>query len=91
MILKPQDIFVLLKLVAIGNSDWSYNRLAVSLHMSPAEVHAAMRRAVSAHLAKRYDDQTVPNILNLKEFMVHGIRYVFVPDRGEMTRGVPTA
>ena len=32
----------------------------------------------------------VANIRNLEEFLVHGLKYVFVPDRGEMTRGVPT-
>ncbi len=31
MLLKPQDIFVLLKLVASGNDDWSYNRLTMDV------------------------------------------------------------
>jgi len=26
---KPQDILVLLKLIAIGNQKWAYNKLAV--------------------------------------------------------------
>lgn len=32
-----------------------------------------------------------PNIRNLSEFLEHGIQYVFVPDRGELNRGMPTA
>jgi len=90
MILRPQDILVLLKLVALGKKEWSYNKLAVDLGMSPAEVHAAVKRALIAQLAVRKDDRVVPNIRNLGEFLVHGLRYVFVPERGEMTRGMPT-
>ncbi len=90
MILKPQDIFVMLKLVAIGNAQWSYNGLAVSLQMSPSEVHAAVKRALGARLAVLYDDRAHPNVRNLKEFLLHGIQYVFIPERGALTRGVPT-
>ena len=90
MTLKPQDVLVLLKLVALGAKEWSYNRLAVDLGMSPAEVHAAIRRALAAQLAVREDDTVLPNTRNLGEFLVHGLRYVFVPERGEMTRGMPT-
>ena len=91
MILKPQDILVLLKLVAIGSNDWSYNRLAVELGMSPSEVHSALKRALTASLALQKADKITPYIRNLEEFLVHGIRFAFVPERGEMTRGLPTA
>ena len=90
MILKPQDVLFLLKLVAIGNNDWSYNRLAVELGMSPSEVHAAARRALAARLAVRLGERPEPQRRNLTEFLLHGIRYVFVPERGEPTRGMPT-
>jgi hypothetical protein len=91
MLLKPQDIFVLLKLVAIAGGDWSYNRLAVSLYMSPSETHAAVKRALAARLAVYRDDRVHPNIRNLREFLLHGIQYVFIPERGGLTRGVPTS
>ena len=90
MILKPQDVLFLLKLVAIGRDDWSYNRLAVELGMSPSEVHAAARRALAAQLAVRLEERPKPQRRNLLEFLLHGIRYVFVPERGEPTRGMPT-
>lgn len=32
----------------------------------------------------------VPNINNLGELLIHGLKYAFVFDRGELTRGVPT-
>lgn len=90
MILKPQDILVLLKLIAIERRDWSYGNLAVDLFMSPAEVHGAAKRALAAKLAVKKDGRLFPNVRNLEEFLIHGIRYVFVPERGEMTRGMPT-
>ncbi len=91
MVLKPQDILVLLKLVAQGERPWSYNRLAVELGMSPSEVHGAIKRAITANLAMDYDGHIQPNLRNLEEFLIHGLRYVFIPERGQMTRGMPTA
>lgn len=90
MILKPQDIVVLLKLIAIEKSDWSYAKLAVDLDISPSEVHAAIKRSLQAQLAFQYNSQIMPNTKNLNEFIIHGIRYVFIPERGEITRGMPT-
>jgi len=90
MNLKAQDVLVLLKLVAARRPTWSYNVLAIELGMSPSEVHAGVKRAVAARLAIQNNDKIVPNIRNLEEFLVYGIKYVFVPDRGGLTRGMPT-
>jgi len=90
MTLKPQDVLVLLKLVALEKRSWSFNTLAVELGMSPSEVHAAVGRSLSAGLALRVDGIITPNINSLKEFLIHGLKFVFVPDRGSLTRGVPT-
>lgn len=90
MLLKPQDILFLLKLVALENKPWSYNKLAVALDMSPAEVHAAARRAVAARLAVKERGSVRPVVRNLEEFLVHGARYMFPPERGGMARGLPT-
>lgn len=90
MVLKPQDVLILMKLVLVGKGEWSYNSLAVSLCMSPSEVHAALKRALAARLAVRAAERLVPNISNLKEFLLRGLKYVFIPERGGMTRGMPT-
>lgn len=90
MNLKPQDILFLLKLVALEKNYWSFNKLAVELGMSPAEVHAAAKRAVAARLAVKDSDSIRPNTRNLMEFLLHGIQYTFVPDRGGLSRGMPT-
>jgi hypothetical protein len=91
MNLKPQDIMVLLKLVAVGRQTWAYNHLAVELGMSQSEVHSAVKRALGAALAVQVGDEIRPNIRNLEEFLLHGVRYVFLPDRGQLSRGMPTA
>ncbi len=90
MLLKPQDVLVVLKLVAMGQTPWSYAWLAVQLGMSPSQVHSAVQRALAAQLAVRKGAQIAPHIRNLEEFLVHGLKYVFVPERGEITRGIPT-
>lgn len=89
--LKPQDIFVLLKLVAMEARSWSYAVLAVELGMSPSQLHGAIKRALAAQLAVRQGDRIVPNFRNLQEFLLHGLKYVFWAKRGELTRGMPTA
>lgn len=91
MVLKPQDILVLLKLVARGDIGWTFNELALELGMSPSEVHAAVKRAIQSKLAIEEDGQARPHIRNLLEFIEHGIQYAFVPEMGAITRGLPTA
>ncbi|MDZ7803632.1 nucleotidyltransferase family protein [Thiohalophilus sp.] len=91
MNLKPQDILVLLKLVAMGDKPWSFSQLANELSMSPSEVHAAVKRTLAARLAVKTGENIRPNTRNLEEFLLHGIQYVFIPERGEMNRGIPTA
>ena len=91
MHLKSQDILLLLKLVSIKNNEWSFNKIAIELGMSPSEVHAASKRAVKAKLAIKQEGQVRPIIRNLLEFLTFGIQYVFVPERSGLVRGVPTA
>lgn len=90
MILKPQDVLVMLKLVALKQSSWSYNAVALSLGMSPSEIHAAVKRALAARLAIREGDRMLPSNRNMKEFIIYGLKYVFIPEKGELTRGIPT-
>ncbi len=91
MILKQQDVVILLKLVVLGRQPWTYQRLAVTLSISQSEVHAGVRRAVAARLM---NDVTTtdsrPNYAALREFLIHGVRYAYPPKHGGLTRGMPT-
>ena len=88
MILKPQDIVVLLKLVALREHPWSYVSLASDLFMSTSEVHAGIKRAVAARLMDATGKHAL--IRSLEEFITHGVKYAYPPDRGGLTRGIPT-
>lgn len=88
MTLKPQDIYILLKLVALGEGQWSYASVAGDLFMSASEVHAGIKRAIAARLMHSQGGQPLKK--SLEEFLVHGVKYAFSPDRGGLTRGVPT-
>jgi len=91
MILKPQDVVILLKLVAIGPESWTFQRLAVELSMSQSEAHAGVKRAVAARLmSEAASARGRPVMPALAEFVVHGVRYAYPPKRGELTRGMPT-
>ena len=75
--LKPQDIFVLLKLVVMGSRPASYTILAMELGMSSSQIHSAIKRTLAAKLAVRQSEKIVPNFRNLEEFLIHGLKYVF--------------
>jgi hypothetical protein len=87
IMLKPQDIVVLLKLAASPEKR-TYATLAKELGMSPSEVHGAGQRAVAAGLLDPLSRQPVRQAL--LEFLVHGLRYVFPPKMGPLGRGMPT-
>jgi hypothetical protein len=93
MILKPQDLVVALKLVSLHKKDWTYLLLASELAMSASEINAGIKRAIQARLlspGKDRDNKPQPVRAALLEFLLHGVRYAFAPDRGEMTLGMPT-
>ncbi len=91
MNLKPQDLLFLLKLITQNKKEWSFNQLALELGMSASEVHAAAKRSITARLAFKEEGKIYPNIRNLEDFIFHGLQYVFVPERGSLNRGMPTA
>jgi len=90
MELKQQDIYVALKLVVLNNEPCSMQRLGESLGMSASRVHDSIHRLIKANLIRK-DKAYRPILANLKEFIVHGVRFAFVPEIGEPSRGLPTA
>jgi|SRR5210317_1599346 hypothetical protein len=89
MILKPQDIVIMLKLLVRNGSEWSYPALSYELSMSASEVHAGVKRAVAAQLMDMH--RKIPVKRNLLEFLIHGVKYAYPPDRGGITRGIATS
>ena len=89
--LKPQDLVVALKLVAMRGERVPYSELGKQLRLSQFEAHAATRRLVAARLATDIEGEIKPIMATLKNFVYYGAPYCFPPVRGEMTIGFPTA
>lgn len=91
MALKPQDVMVVLKLCTYMASRPPISVIANDLSMSPSEVHAAFKRLHLARLLHVPELEDKPNISALEEFLLHGLKYVFPAEHGQVTRGVPTS
>ena len=101
MELKPQDIVLALKLVAAGSDSWSFARLGKELSMSTSHAFESALRAQAASLLRISSAPPSPSrgrgVLfepqrsNLKEFLIHGVKYAFPVEHGGVTRGIATA
>lgn len=86
--IKPQDVLILLKLVAAPTSRSSLSALAFNVGVGLSEAHRSLERSAVARL---YDpEQQKPVLAHLREFVLHGVPYAFPAERGEVTRGIPT-
>jgi len=86
----PQDIVVLLKLLVMQDQKWSLASLAGELGLSSSQVHYAINRCMKARLIVNRDGNVQPMIGNVEEFLLHAVKYICAPQRGEPTRGLPT-
>lgn len=87
MTLKPQDVYVALKLLALGPRRPPYSQLALDLTMSPSEVHASVSWLEASGLLHGPTLQNRPNATALEEFLVHGLKYSF-PAEGRCARQI---
>ncbi len=87
--LLPQDVVVLAKLVCYRGERPPIAQVAGDVTLSPSQVHASLKRLERSRLV---DTQTGRPLLKaVEEFLIHGVKYAFPVQRGEATRGVPTA
>ena len=89
MNLLPQDVLMMMKLTLSAPDNWTYDKVAYELGMSPSMAHSAVKRATQARLFDSHRKR--PRRKALAEFLVHGVKYAYPPDIGTVTRGVPTA
>src|SRR5258707_1033855 len=85
MNLKPQDVVVALKLFGYPNGRPAMSIVASDLGLSPSEVHGAIQRLRSSKLLHGPALRDKPNISGLEEFLVHGLKYAFPAEHGEVT------
>lgn len=87
--MRPQDVAVLLKIVALGAEPWLARDLASALRLSPAEVSNSLKRSALAGLLDATRRKVAKR--NLLDFLESGLPYVFPTRPGGSVRGVPTA
>ena len=85
--LKPQDIAILVKLLAKHSDSWRQVDIAMEMGISQGEVAKALARLANAGLiqGKR------PNRSAALELLIHGVKYFFPVELGPLAVGVPTA
>src|SRR6266545_2932489 len=87
--LLPQDVVVLAKLVSYGGGRPPIAEVAGDLALSPSQVHASLKRLERSRLIDAHTGR--PLLKAVEEFLIHGVKYAFPVQRGEATRGMPTA
>lgn len=87
--MRPQDIAILIKIIAMGDLDWRLSDLSSSLFISLSEISESLNRSRIAGLIDYNKDKV--NRQNLIEFLEHGLKYVFPAEPGAMVKGIPTA
>jgi len=87
--MKPQDVVVLLKLIALNNDNWQQIPLAYSLKMSQSEVSQSVARSKFAGLLDDGGKKVMRQALF--NFMQYGLAVVFPTKPGAVVRGIPTA
>lgn len=87
--MRPQDIVILLKIIAIKHDDWKNSDLAQSLQISASEITEALNRCMIAGLIDA--NKRKVHINSFKEFLIFGLKYVFPVEPGATVRGIPTA
>ncbi len=91
--LKSQDILVALAILVKRKALWRQTDIAHEIGISSSEVNAAIKRLIRSKIAAPSTKSEKPKIIisALKEFLIHGLKYVFPAQIGEVTRGVPTS
>lgn len=87
--MRPQDVAILLKLIAMDSQEWQLQPLSKALLISISEISESLNRSRQAKLIDYRKKR--PNRQALMEFLEHGIKYVFPQEPGAMVKGVATA
>lgn len=88
--LRPQDVVVLAKLVSRRGRRPTMAQLGADLSLSSSQIHSSLKRLEKSRLVAVGRDGGRPLLQPVEEFLVHGVKYAFPAQRGEVTRGIPT-
>ncbi|MDO8678258.1 MAG: hypothetical protein Q7R30_06795 [Acidobacteriota bacterium] len=66
-------------------------QIGADLSLSSSQIHSSLKRLEKSRLIAAGADRGRPLLGPVQEFLVHGVKYAFPAQRGEITRGIPTA
>ena len=89
--LRPQDVALLLLVVAHPDRAWRGKELAQALHLSASEVSEALNRCRFCRLLAAGPATLTVQRQGLLEFLFYGLPYVFAARPGAPARGLATA
>lgn len=87
--LKPHDLFILLKISCIPKGSWTFASLGHELGLSSSAIHRGLQRAAMGALYQPRRKEIAPGALI--ELLLHGARFVYPAARIGEARGLPTA
>lgn len=91
--LKAQDCFLLIKLLAHPNKVWTQRQLAEDLQISLSVINECIKRLKNAGLLDVSSKKTsfTPILSSGTEFLIHCVKYLFPVKVGSVTKGIPTS
>jgi len=87
--MRPQDLVVLLKILALNGKVWRHIDLSGQLYISQAEISESLFRSYFSGLVD--ESRKIVHKKSLYEFLIYGVKYVFPQKPGAVVRGMPTA
>lgn len=87
--MRPQDVVILLKIVAKNDQPWQNKVLAAELFISPAEISESLYRSSFAGLIGQENKKVHRH--SLMEFLEYGLHYVFPVAPGTLVNGIYTS
>lgn len=87
--MRPQDVVILLKIIAKGDQQWYSKDLAQELYVSGSEITGSLNRSLHVGLLDPSKKRVLAN--GFVDFLLFGLRYVYPAQPGAVVRGIPTA
>lgn len=87
--MKPQDVVILLKIIALDKDEWFQKPLSEALKLSQSEVSQSVARSKFAGLLDGAGKKVMRRAFF--DFLQYGLAYVFPQKPGPAVRGLPTA
>ncbi len=87
--MRPLDIVILMKLIALKDRPWQYRDLSSTLFISTSEISESINRSIIAGLIDKRNKGVMRNAL--MEFIQYGVHYVFPQIPGALVNGIETA